>query len=83
MISRNLSDGVVDLYFPIIRCPFLGNHDANAPYSTLGWLEDFFFPWFYIIIIILCDDSDKVNVLALNYFYNGVGAGCIRRVCGG
>ena len=26
---------------------------------------------------ILCDDSDKVNV-ALNYFYNGVGAGCIK-----
>ena len=66
---------IVDLYFPICDA-FLGNHDANAPYST--WMSWELPAMVSILSIgILCDDSDKVNV-ALNYFYNGVGAGCIK-----
>lgn len=72
---KNFKQWMVDLFYPICSS-FLATHDANAPYST--WMSWELPPMVTIFSIgVLCDDSDKVNE-ALNYFYNGAGAGCIK-----
>lgn len=70
-----LKQWLTDVFYPICH-NFLADHNgANANEAWLSW--DLPAMVTILSIGILCDDSDKVNE-ALNYFYNGSGAGCIK-----
>lgn len=72
---EHLKQWLVDVFYPICHV-FLSDHNgATADQAWMSW--DLPAMVTMMSIGILCDDSDKVNE-ALNYFYNGSGAGCIK-----
>jgi hypothetical protein len=65
---------ITDVFYPICY-QFLGDHFNSAPED--GWMSWDLPAMLTILSIgILCDDVDKIN-LALRYFYEGEGMGCI------
>jgi len=70
-----LKQWLVDVFYPICHT-FLTDHNGSP--AGMAWMSWDLPAMVTILSIgILCDDSDKVNE-ALNYFYNGSGAGCIK-----
>lgn len=65
---------LVDVMYPVCYT-WLYDHDGSP--ANMAWMSWDLPAMVSILSIgILCDDSDKVN-MALDYFYEGAGAGCI------
>lgn len=72
---ENFKKWLVDVFYPVCYTFLFDHNGSPANEAWMSW--DLPAMVSILSIGILCDDSDKVN-MALNYFYNGAGAGCIK-----